>query len=345
MPLCLNFKKYLLIFLLANIFLAHGAAYAQTDTSVYDYKNKAGVSKQIQDYLCAPTEAPADKGSTPIIGASTAASKNAASGDLYNCINRLYKFSLILASCLAILFIVIAGYVYMSAEGNQEAVDKAKSILTTSLTALVILFGGYVLLRAINPDLIQFKSIQPPSVSLQPAAVPGAVTPGAGAPSTSVSAAAQTIRSMDGSKLTINSTRCDCPNNCPSNTLQALANGQLAQKDGPGSTCNAGTTSVNITMLNALITAANNGNNFIIESLTGGHHSSASDPHTLGNAVDVIPQPANASNQSKLVASLRSSGASKIGLECNGGYTSLTGSNDSSTACIGQKGYHIHAQW
>ncbi len=183
MPLCLNFKKYLLIFLLANIFLAHGAAYAQTDTSVYDYKNKAGVSKQIQDYLCAPTEAPADKGSTPIIGASTAASKNAASGDLYNCINRLYKFSLILASCLAILFIVIAGYVYMSAEGNQEAVDKAKSILTTSLTALVILFGGYVLLRAINPDLIQFKSIQPPSVSLQPAAVPGAAVGGGGLPS------------------------------------------------------------------------------------------------------------------------------------------------------------------
>ena len=52
----------------------------------------------------------------------------------------------------------------MSAEGNQESVDKAKNILTTSIASLVILFAGYLLLKAINPDLIQFKSIQPPSV-------------------------------------------------------------------------------------------------------------------------------------------------------------------------------------
>ena len=31
---------------------------------------------------------------------------------------------------------------------------------------MVILMAGYLLLKAINPDLIQFKSIQPPSVQM-----------------------------------------------------------------------------------------------------------------------------------------------------------------------------------
>jgi hypothetical protein len=142
-------KKYLLLVLVCELFFAQ-ANLAFAASSTYDY-SKAGVSKQIEDYLCAPPKNTADKSQL--------------SGSLYNCINRLYRFALILSSVIAVFFIVIAGYLYMSAEGNQEAVDKAKSILTSSITALVILFTGYILLKAINPDLVQFKSIQPPSVT------------------------------------------------------------------------------------------------------------------------------------------------------------------------------------
>jgi hypothetical protein len=102
----------------------------------------------------------------------TAAFYNTGSGDLYRCINRLYRFAIIFASSIAVMFIVIAGYLYMSAEGNQEAVDKAKAILTSCVASLVILFVGYILLRAINPELIEFKSIQPPSVVLPVAPPP-----------------------------------------------------------------------------------------------------------------------------------------------------------------------------
>jgi hypothetical protein len=62
--------------------------------------------------------------------------------------------------------IVIAGYYYMSSDGNQESVDKAKNIIVTTVTAMVILFAGYVLLRTLNPDLIAFQTIQPPSMTL-----------------------------------------------------------------------------------------------------------------------------------------------------------------------------------
>jgi len=67
---------------------------------------------------------------------------------------------------VGILFIVISGYLWMSSGGNQESVDTAKSMFQSSITAMVILFAGYILLKAINPDLLQFQSIQPPNIVL-----------------------------------------------------------------------------------------------------------------------------------------------------------------------------------
>lgn len=155
-------KKYFLLLLLAELLLAYTPAYAQ-QLSTYDYTQKGTnpVSSQIERYLCAPT--------------STSANS------LYDCINRLYKFAIIVASVLGVLFLVIAGYIYMSAEGNNEAVEKAKNILTSTVTALVILLGGYVLLKAINPDLIRFQTIQPPT-----APMPAVVTSGAGGTSSNI---------------------------------------------------------------------------------------------------------------------------------------------------------------
>lgn len=139
-------KKYFFIFLLLEIFFSYAPAFAQANPT-YDY-SKAGVSDQIKKYLCSPDAE----------GAS-------GSGILYQCINQLYKFAIVLASVVGVFFIVIAGYVYMSSDGNTEAVDKAKSILETTIVSLVILLAGFILLKAINPDLIEFKSVQPPAVT------------------------------------------------------------------------------------------------------------------------------------------------------------------------------------
>ncbi len=159
-----KYKLYFLILLAVMQFFAYTSIYAQS-TDVYDYR-KSGVSAQIEKYLCAPTNQSSSYLSNQYTDAGVAntAARNLASNDLYICINRIYRFAIILASVVAVFFIVIGGYVYMSAEGNQESVDKAKSILVSSVTALVILMGGYVLLKALNPDLIKFKQIQPTSV-------------------------------------------------------------------------------------------------------------------------------------------------------------------------------------
>ena len=157
-------KKFFLAYLLVYLFFAHSAVFAATST----LPTYSGVSGQIEQYLCSPTDATA----------------SAANKDLYKCINQLYKFCIALGGTIAIFFIVVAGYIYMSSDGNQESVDKAKDILVSSITAMVILLGGYVLLKAINPDLIEFKSIQPPSVDLNTSgwniAPPVYIPPGTG---------------------------------------------------------------------------------------------------------------------------------------------------------------------
>ncbi len=186
-----RFKQLIYALLLLELVFSYTpAAYAQT--ADFNYASSS-ISSQIEKYLCAPS--PVDKSQTELhldsqsnqftFNQNLVAAKNKNSQDLFNCINKLYKFAIIIAAVLGVFFIVIAGYVYMSADGNQESVDKAKSIFTSTLTSLVILFAGYILLKAINPDLVQFKSIQPPSVVLPKATMP--VT-GAGTVSNSVAA-------------------------------------------------------------------------------------------------------------------------------------------------------------
>lgn len=146
------FKVLILITLLAEVFLGFASpVLAQTTQTV----QTGGAESSIKELLCAPTDA---SGNT-----------NAASDDLYNCINKLYKFAIAFSSVGAVFMIVVAGYLYMASDGNEENVRKAKDILISSITALVILLVTFILLREINPELVKFKIIQPPSIT----AIPG----------------------------------------------------------------------------------------------------------------------------------------------------------------------------
>jgi len=155
-----HLKKYLLAFLLLEMFFSYAPAFAQTTNTIPDYST-AGVSTQIEKYLCSPNSTYGQNTVNQNISPTN-------SNPLFLCINQLYKFAIVIASVVGVFFIVIAGYIYMSAEGNNESVEKAKSILTSTITAIVILLAGYVLLRALNPDLVQFQSIQPQNVTLTP---------------------------------------------------------------------------------------------------------------------------------------------------------------------------------
>lgn len=139
-----KFKKIFFGLVLAELILFYaGPAQAQVSaTTPY-----TGVQATVEQYLCSP--APGQTGNT-----------------LYTCINKIYRFAIAIGATAGILMIVVAGYLYMSAEGNQESIDRAKTMFTSAITAMVILFAGYLILRTLNPDIIAFKQIQPPSVKL-----------------------------------------------------------------------------------------------------------------------------------------------------------------------------------
>jgi hypothetical protein len=88
-------------------------------------------------------------------------------GDVANCINRIYTFSIIAASLAAVFLIVIAGYLYMFSGGNESQIGTAKSLITSSIVGLVILLGGLLILKQINPELLTLKSLQPEGITPQ----------------------------------------------------------------------------------------------------------------------------------------------------------------------------------
>ena len=146
------------------MFLAYGPAYAQTAPAQPATPVYSGGQAGVTQFLCTP-ESKSMSGTT----------NNA----LFACINQIYKFAIVVAAVVGVFFIVIAGYIYMSADGAQESVDKAKDILVSTLTCLVILFIGYVLLAAINPDLVKFNQIQQPNLTLNIPTAPTTPTTGA----------------------------------------------------------------------------------------------------------------------------------------------------------------------
>lgn len=73
------------------------------------------------------------------------------------CISQIYIWSLGIAGLLALLMTVVGGYSYMTAAGNAERAQKGTEMIWGSVIGLALLFGAYLLLDTINPDLVNFR--------------------------------------------------------------------------------------------------------------------------------------------------------------------------------------------
>jgi hypothetical protein len=94
----------------------------------------------------------------PIIAfAANACSNATTSGTLGPCISQVYIWSMGAAGILALLMIVVGGYITLTAAGNAERSSRGKSYIFSSLLGLALLFGAFLLLNTINPDLTNFN--------------------------------------------------------------------------------------------------------------------------------------------------------------------------------------------
>lgn len=69
---------------------------------------------------------------------------------------QIYVWSLGLAGLLAVVMVIVGGYLVMSARGNGQQVATGKEYVIGALTGLVLLLGAYLILNTINPDLVNF---------------------------------------------------------------------------------------------------------------------------------------------------------------------------------------------
>lgn len=73
--------------------------------------------------------------------------------DLPSYINTIYQFALGISGLLALGMIVAGGVYYTVSAGNSSRQGDAKSMITSAIWGLVLLFGSYLILNTINPQI------------------------------------------------------------------------------------------------------------------------------------------------------------------------------------------------
>ena len=84
-------------------------------------------------------------------------------GNIAKYIVAIYKYGISVGAILATVVIMAAGLIWLTSGGSQEKIGQAKNYISGSIIGLVILFGSYILLNTINPELVNFNvsSIKP----------------------------------------------------------------------------------------------------------------------------------------------------------------------------------------
>jgi len=79
--------------------------------------------------------------------------------NLSSYIDRMIKIGIVLAALFAVIVIVIAGFMYITAGGNTGTIEKAKGYIWDALIGLLIAVGFWLILVTINPDLLNIDNI------------------------------------------------------------------------------------------------------------------------------------------------------------------------------------------
>ncbi len=72
-------------------------------------------------------------------------------------INAIYKFGLWTIGIAALLMITLGGFMYITSAGNSSSTGKAKKFITDAIAGLILAFIAYLLLKTLNPDLLEMN--------------------------------------------------------------------------------------------------------------------------------------------------------------------------------------------
>lgn len=74
-------------------------------------------------------------------------------------IKAIYTFSIYAGSIVAVVVLMIGGFIWLTAAGNVTQVGQAKTYIGGAISGIVLLLLSWTLLQTINPALVQFKPL------------------------------------------------------------------------------------------------------------------------------------------------------------------------------------------
>ncbi|MCX6738222.1 MAG: hypothetical protein NTY11_02310 [Candidatus Parcubacteria bacterium] len=76
-------------------------------------------------------------------------------------IRYIYNFAIICGGLIALMSLIYGGFRFLTSAGNPAAITDARGQILAGLLGLVVIFGSYIILNELNPDLV---SLRMPSV-------------------------------------------------------------------------------------------------------------------------------------------------------------------------------------
>ncbi len=73
------------------------------------------------------------------------------------CISEIYTVSLTLVGIVAFVQIMLGGFLLLTAAGNTSKTGQAMDKIKNAILGIVLLFSSYLILKTINPDLVNFN--------------------------------------------------------------------------------------------------------------------------------------------------------------------------------------------
>lgn len=67
---------------------------------------------------------------------------------------KIINIALAVAGLIAVLFLIIGGFRYITSAGNEETAESAKKIITNAIIGIVVIILSFVIVRVISNALI-----------------------------------------------------------------------------------------------------------------------------------------------------------------------------------------------
>lgn len=76
-----------------------------------------------------------------------------------NYIKAFYTFGVMAGTIVAVLVLMVAGFMWLTAAGNVTQISQAKTYIGGAMTGLVLLLLSFTILQTINPKLVEFQPL------------------------------------------------------------------------------------------------------------------------------------------------------------------------------------------